>query len=37
VYTVAFSPDSRHLASGSNRAVIVWGLSDGKQLFTTTR
>jgi WD40 repeat protein len=34
VYTVAFSPDGKRLASGSNREVIVWDLSAGKELFT---
>jgi WD40 repeat protein len=34
VYTVAFSPDGKRLASASNREVIVWDLSAGKELFT---
>jgi tricorn protease-like protein len=34
IYTVAFSPDGKRLASGSNREVIVWDLSAGKALFT---
>jgi WD40 repeat protein len=34
VYTVAFAPDGQRLASGSNREVIVWDLSAGKELFT---
>jgi WD40 repeat protein len=34
VYTVAFSPDGKRLASASNREVIVWDLSAGKALFT---
>jgi dipeptidyl aminopeptidase/acylaminoacyl peptidase len=34
VYTVAFSPDGKRLASASNREVIVWDLATGKSLFT---
>src|SRR6516164_4975664 len=33
-YTVAFSPDGKRVASGSNREVIVWDLAAGKELFT---
>jgi WD40 repeat protein len=34
IYTVAFAPDGKHLASASNREMIVWDLSAGKELFT---
>ncbi|HKB40175.1 MAG TPA: PQQ-binding-like beta-propeller repeat protein, partial [Gemmataceae bacterium] len=34
VYTVAFSPDGKRLASGSNREVKVWDAATGKEVFT---
>jgi WD40 repeat protein len=30
-WNVAFSPDGKHLATGSSAAVQVWDLSDGKE------